>query len=160
MSQTRLQTATVIIAGVDNFYFTLEKRPIPNSEFEDRITVGNIVTTTSPKDGCLYKWFHNGDIERIETNGTKTTWWAVPTMDSVINRRPNDEFYCRFYPNGTITMAVSGSNFYWGPLIAGEPQTGSYWVTSCQCDDCYDDYLSDCSRHYYRSHCYCYDGRD
>lgn len=149
MYQTRIQTASVEIPGVEGFYFTLEKRPISN--LGDNVAEGNIVSTTDFKDGTVYKWFHNGDVERVEVNGTKTIWWAAPTMSEVINLYPYKDVYCRFYPNGAITMKANGFAYYWGPSISGNVQKGSYWITSCGCNYCYSEYLSDISEDYYMS---------
>jgi hypothetical protein len=152
MYQTRIQTATVEIPGVEGFYFTLEKRPI--SDLQCKITPGTVVTTTDFDDGAIYNWFENGDVERIEVNGTKTTWWAAPTRSEVINQNPYKEMYCRFYANGSITLKAKGNSYYWGPLIPGYPQKGIYHITSCKCNDCYNDYLSDISEDYYMSDSY------
>lgn len=152
MYQTRIQTATVEIPGVEGFYFTLERRPI--SDLECKISPGIVVTTTDFDDGAIYKWFENGDVERIEVDGTKTTWWAAPTMSEVINQNPYKETYCRFYADGSIVLKAKGNSYYWGPFIPGYSQKGIYQITSCKCNDCYNDYLSDISEDYYMSDSY------
>lgn len=155
MSQTRVQSADVQIPGVEDCQRTLEKCPIIDPAVADRLIEGNrIVTITS--DNTKFIWEHNGDVIRHDADGTVTTWWAVPSMNAAINRNPDEGMYCRFYPNGSISMRVYGGAFYWGPLVSGDPVIGESIVGACDCYDCYDDYQSICSRHYYRSECYCY----
>ena len=158
MPQTRIQTASVDIPGVEDCYQILEKCPIIDPAIQDRLVEGNLVITMT-SDRTKFIWEHNGDVIRIQSDGIITRWWGVPSMNYAINRNP-DGMYCRFYSNGSISMRVYGGFYYWGPLISGEPVIGEHQIVPCQCDDCYDDYFSDCSRHYYRSNCYCYDGRD
>lgn len=150
MSQTRLQSANVRIPGVEHYYHTLEKRPIIDPSIQDRVTLGNMVRTMT-KDGTLYQWFHDGDVCRTAPDGTITTWWSAPTMNDMINRTPDEAMYCRFYSSGAIGMRLYNKDYYWGPLISGEPIIGENQVTTCYCEDCYDDYGS----WYGRMECFC-----
>ena len=134
MSITRKQSATVRFPWSDLEFMTMEPRPVHKPMMVGEHDEIEIRT----EDGTIVRWLPNGDVIRKEISGRKTRWWAIPTMEDILHRKP-EGVYCRFFKDGTVTMSWNGLTWFWGPLIVGEYTVGGLHVVSCSCDTCSDD---------------------
>ena len=142
MSITRKQSASVRFPWSDLEFTTIEPRPVHKPLMVGEHDEVEIRTD----DGTIFRWLPNGDVIRKEISGRTTRWWSIPTMDDILHRRA-EGVYCRFYKDGTVTMAWNGLTWFWGPLIIGDYTVGGLHAISCDCSVCiYDNEWDRCSQ--------------
>ena len=134
MSITRKQSATVRFPWSDLEFTTIEPRPV----YKPFMVGEHDEVEIRTDDGTIFRWLPNGDVIRKEISGRMTRWWSIPTMDDILHRKA-EGVYCRFYKDGTVTMAWNGLTWFWGPPTIGEYTVGGLHVISCDCSVCSDD---------------------
>lgn len=131
MPITREQTAIVRFPWTNLDFATIEPRPI-HKPIMDGDHNGVEIRTI---DGTIFEWFCNGDVTRKRPCGEVTTWWGVPTMSEIVNRRA-EGIFCQFYADGRVTMSLNTITWYWGPPVSGDFTDGYVRIVACCCDDC------------------------
>ena len=145
MATTRVQSAGVSVPWTTMDFLTIEPRPVHRPIMVHPHDEVRVLTS----DGTIIRWRDNGDVIRTTPCGEITTWWSVPTMSDIVNRPPEGVF-CRFYPDGRVTMSLNPITWLWGPPVTGEFTEGIFNIASCTCINCEDEIMDwdDCRQYY------------